>query len=427
MRRIVRVAVLLCLSATVLPAAAVPPVLGGALASSNIDYVATIPDVEAIGAKIVDGYMYVTTVNGLRIYDVRQGMPIPMGVLNLPHFENEAVDTNGEIALISADGFVLGGTVNVLIAVDVRNKNAPLVRSVTVINDGHTATCVEDCTFAFTSGGDIVDLRDPAAPVSFTDGYLPVGSHNWNVDSAGIGWGGGAIAFDTNGYDGSAAPTFLPYAGPSFGWHNSIRPNASSATVTSLADGDIDRGEVLIAADEDLYNFFGTSGNCNGDGQVDTTWVRRVGNNITAERLDQWNVGRNGTLPNAKPIAATFCSSHWLDERDGLVAVAWYEQGIRILDVSNPRDITQVGYFMPAETQAWAAYFNQVADGPFGGGLYVYTTDLVRGIDVFKVNATAGASATVLAPRLNPGSPALAPSEEYGYACRVRAGSTTLS
>ena len=39
-----------------------------------------------------------------------------------------------------------------------------------------------------------------------------------------------------------------------------------------------------------------------------------------------------------------------------MLAQGWYDQGVRFLDISNPRDIQQVGYYATTGT-FWAAYF----------------------------------------------------------------------
>jgi len=46
------------------------------------------------------------------------------------------------------------------------------------------------------------------------------------------------------------------------------------------------------------------------------------------------------------------CSAHYFDERDGIVAQGWYQQGTRFLDVSDPTDIRQIGYFIPPACSA---------------------------------------------------------------------------
>jgi hypothetical protein len=421
MRRILTAAAAAALSFTLAPANAIPPIATGSFASENVDLVATIPDQQAIGAKIIGDYMYLTTTHGVRIYDVSQGVPLLTGALALPHFENESVDTNGEVLLVSADSFVLGGTgLNILAVIDVSNKNAPILAGVTLQEDGHTATCIDDCNYAYTTGGEIFDIRDPLninRVGQARHGY----THNWNIDATGIAWADGYELFDTAN---PTSPQQLASSG-GFGWHNSIRPNASNA---QLEDGDLDPGELVLSSGEEIYDWNLPRGECTDQAGLETAWFKKRNGSYQVQQLDIWDVAIDGTSPTeAKPTSAAFCSSHWIDYNDGLAAVGWYEQGTRILDVSNPADVRQVAYFMPVESQTWGAYFKEVADGPFGAGTYVYTMDYVRGIDVFKLDATAGVSPTVLAPKLNPVSPAFGPSVELGWACRVPTGTNSIA
>ena len=75
--------------------------------SSNVTLVNKLPEaVGAIGARFSpDGkLMYVTTAKGLHIYDVRAAAaPQRVGVLPLPHFENEDVDVGRNTVVISND------------------------------------------------------------------------------------------------------------------------------------------------------------------------------------------------------------------------------------------------------------------------------------------------------------------------------------
>ena len=129
-------------------------------ASDNVEWLGNVPlHTDSAGARLVDGYFYVTSSTQLSIYDARvpesptllSTTPMPQ----MPYFAEEDVDTNGEVLLISANG-----TLNV---VDVRDKAAPSVVG-TLDVDEHTISCVLDCTWAYGSEGTIVDLRDPAAP-----------------------------------------------------------------------------------------------------------------------------------------------------------------------------------------------------------------------------------------------------------------------
>ena len=74
------------------------------------------------------------------------------------------------------------------------------------------------------------------------------------------------------------------------------------------------------------------------------------------------------------------CSAHYFDERDGLVAGGWYEEGTRFLDVRDPAGIRQVGYWVPTKGETWSVYFPPTDPS----GEIVYALDFARGIDVLR-------------------------------------------
>lgn len=425
MRRVA--AIVLVLLAAVQTAHTVPPAAGGALGSANVDFLANIPDLPAIGGRILGGKMYVTTIQGVRIYDVSTGIPLLIGALELPHWQNEDADTDGRLLLVAADYFAGPSVVHNVVVIDVSIPHAPLVRSVVRLNGGgHTVSCVgwsngqRTCDFAWTRGGDVLDLRDPSNPVirGRRDAY---GGHDTNVDAAGIAWTGNNAIFDIKQYSAANLMTLPLLGSGAFGWHNSLRPDAELASATTLSNATVEQGELVYGTDE---NWLAAWNNiCFDDGPFVVSRARSnsTGTSWWTERLATFKIGR-GTVPNAKPAAAT-CSSHFFDEHDGVVATAWMEQGIRFLDVTRAatdRRVTQIGYFMPAAGSAWMARFNNVTTGPLPG-LYVYTFDVIRGIDVLRFTGTAGAP-EVLAPGYNPVPETVRPDPEWGYACRVIAG-----
>jgi hypothetical protein len=89
--------------------------------------------------------------------------------------------------------------------------------------------------------------------------------------------------------------------------------------------------------------------------------------------------GHSGETP-----AGAFCSAHYFDYSDGFVAQGWYQQGTRILDVRNPTDIKQVGFFLTGAMETWASYF--VPRKWAKGQTLVYTADAVRGVDVLSAD-----------------------------------------
>jgi hypothetical protein len=79
-----------------------------------------------------------------------------------------------------------------------------------------------------------------------------------------------------------------------------------------------------------------------------------------------------GAVDSKAPVTVN-CSSHWFDAKDGVAAVGWYEQGVRFLDYRTPTEITQVGYYIPANGSTWAAYWSPTDPN----GEIVYTADAI--------------------------------------------------
>ena len=72
------------------------------------------------------------------------------------------------------------------------------------------------------------------------------------------------------------------------------------------------------------------------------------------------------------------------------MAQGYYQQGLRILDVRDARNIRQLGYSTSVATETWDAYFvpaRNRQDRVTGAKMnIVYTADAVRGVDVFEVD-----------------------------------------
>jgi hypothetical protein len=99
--------------------------------------------------------------------------------------------------------------------------------------------------------------------------------------------------------------------------------------------------------------------------------------------LDTWT-------PEGQEGASGCASAHYFSSRgDGIFANAFYEQGVRFLDVSDAADIRQVGWYRPADANTWAAYWHE--------GL-VFVADFTRGVDVLSFKGSPR-SKTVRAPR----------------------------
>lgn len=373
------------------------------LMSSNIELVTALPAPGVIGAKFKGNNMYVTSLAGLTIYDVSNAAaPAEIGRLPLPHFQNEDVDLGGNILLISNDAAESTGILHV---VDIKNPKAPaLLTSFQMGGNpveggpGHTASCILKCKFAWvTDAGEmkVIDLRDPAAPVDLGNFQPPIGglsTHDVQVDGDGIAW----IA----GFDGTAGYKIpANYNGPGdeqlvartnfeaestydeeFGVGDGTNPNDFIHHNSLRRKG----GDVLYVTEEDY-----TRPGCEGAGSFQTWKVPTTGKGLPTGKdltpLDQWateSVTQAMETPpgSSNPVTA-LCSAHYFDLKKNIVAQGWYEQGVRFLDVSDPKKITQIGYFIPPSAMTWSAYFP-----PTDKTLQTaYVFDASHGIDVLRI------------------------------------------
>ena len=79
-----------------------------------------------------------------------------------------------------------------------------------------------------------------------------------------------------------------------------------------------------------------------------------------------------------------YCSAHYFDVAGRYIAYSWYDQGTRILDVSDPANPVQVAYYRPDGGVAWAPYFHR--------GL-IYVADHSRGLEVLRGSGARTAAA----------------------------------
>src|SRR4051794_21163753 len=311
---------------------------------------------------------------------------------------------------------------------------------------GHTASCIPGpagpCQYAYLAGTSkgiaIVDLTDPAKPV-FAKEFKPeitgFATHDVQIDGTGLAWivgYEGSQAFDVSDplnprpvlrtdpnvkNTGVAQPgvippsvnplpdktvtepiTGIPLVGGDgaspidFIHHDSLRfdPLAPRATrksgpqaVSSAAKKKTDnrtypaggKGDIVGIVEEDYAR-----PTCEGAGSFQT-W--RIGDDGILRLQDMWSTEIQALSSGSgfAPLAG-LCSAHYFDQRDGLVANAWYEEGTRFLDVSDPTNIRQVGYWIPAKGETWSALF--APNDP--SGQTVYSLDFVRGIEVLHID-----------------------------------------
>jgi hypothetical protein len=407
--------------------------------SSNVHLLDHIPG-SAAGMNFKGHYAYVTGWAGVTVLDIANpAQPRLAGALPLPHFENEDVDLCGNTLIVVNDREVedLG---SVLYVVSIVNPTTPTIQAVLPLGltgsgrgSGHIANFVKsDCSQLWVDGGElveVVDLTVPSAPRSLGKFESAASlspdfkvSHDTEFDkSSGTVWnvgGGGAAGYQLTsnplkpkllGTTGTAGRNPSPYN--DFILHNSQR-----------------RGKTLLVTEEDYIDTSETPpGGCRGQGKFET-WDLSGLSKGAIKPLGTWETELNGLFTNgavdSKAPVTVNCSSHWFDAKNGVAAVGWYEQGIRFLDYRDPRDIKQVGYYIPANGSTWAAYWSPTDPR----GEIAYTADAYRGVDVVRIDGGGLTGKKVKAPVRNEwlgqkAADAFQPHATFGFVCPVlRAG-----
>lgn len=320
--------------------------------------------------------------------------------------------------------------------VDVKDPRRPRVLSFQQLPTGHTTTCINGCRWLWTGGPYattkqetelgwmfgrpiiVTDLRDPRNPKGYPlspvdlfrrDGVTAY-SHDVQVDDAGIAWvsgDGGIRGYWTKGrhrdpltgerrratplnpipYAGGGLPRSVTNKDTGGFMHNSWRPLGKNAP---KGDERYRRGRLLLGTEED----FGTAANgCRFRGQFSIAslagsfngeaWRSTPEAPFRLEVVGKWHpYGQPGTRPVSGPVnpQANFCSAHYFDVDGSVVSYAWYGEGTRFLDISDPANPRQFAYWRPDNSIVWAAYMHRG---------YIYTADQIRGVDVLRLTRGA--------------------------------------
>jgi len=435
--------------------------------SPGVRLVDTVPDTLGISGEFAKtgDFFYVSSLDSISVFDTSDPLhPKLTGTLPNLVFENEAMsygerNVDGQLkrfVLVGNDlynatvdpasgpqrGRIGGGEV---IVVDVTDPAAPKVRSRTpgssttpgaVTTSTHTLQCLTtSCEFAYTAGDQgrfsIIDLRDLDKPVEIATAKSPASApndvfttgsgHYWDFDSAGVGWhtgSGGSAAFDVSDPLAPKALNATNAQGTATPWndfihHNSMRPNATRFRPGREAG--VGNGNVLLVTEEDYFND-GDELACERAGTFQTWKIPdldgagyRAGNpdlapdQGTIEPLDLLNPVALGDGLST-PVGG-FCSAHWFDyHQSGIIAQGYYQQGLRLIDVRNARDLRQYGYVTGGASEVWDAYWVPQRDRKGRATStktnIIYTTDLVRGLDVYEVDLPGTEPQETLLPAL---------------------------
>jgi hypothetical protein len=330
-------------------------------------------------------------------------------------------------------------------------RNGDILGTSEQSNTGHIANCIHACDYLWMTGTEeglsIYDIRDLDNPRFVKTMPMPAGlgsdspgfTHDVFVDRSGIAWvtgEDGTFGYSTDdpenprlvyrsdetvvnsGNSGPGEPGDANSYPLDFLHHNSIRTGIQLARARhrpkrpkrhsraaerryrrAVTRWRADRrrayrttggglGDVMAITEEDYAR-----PGCDGQGSLQT-WQIRPGvynsdGSTKLELLDSWTTELNDleSLSGRAP-ATVMCSAHWFDEAGGILAQGWYDQGVRFLDVNDPRDIRQVGYWVTSG-MFWAAYY--APSDPKRE--IVYGLDVTGGIDVLRIDRAASVPA----------------------------------
>ena len=397
----------------------------GGFTTDNVTWIKNLPEtVAGTGGRIVkvgeQVRFYTTGLKGLFIYDVTNPENVTLlGALALPHLQNEDVEVSadGSRTLISADGglllpFLMQATAG-LHVIDTSNPASPTKVGFVSMGTGayptgeHTASCADPaCNWAYGSEGGTYDIRVPTAPVKLAKGWqemmrtpegtritLTQGAHDFSRDAVGL------MSSDTVPrliLDPRTDPTKpVIVASSAKPWptaknltyqHNSERPRADEWVArdqlldpVGYEDPALRPGELLIANGETNI-----VPQCDGAGGPIATWgMRNFNDGAPMTHLEIFRPLANGNYADGNPaVNALGCSGHYFDERNNVIAAAWFEHGTRFIEVDPTNGkMKELGYWQPVVGSAGGAYW--IDDQ------YVMVTDYIRGVDIIKFNRAA--------------------------------------
>jgi hypothetical protein len=428
MRRVLMAVAAMALAAGVLPAAALPgggvlSSLGpGYVATDNVEWLGTIPtNADSAGSVIHDEHLYVTDDRGLTIYDISEPTdPQRLGfalVPQSPYIVEEDPETNGEVLLISSytdSTRGMPGPLSVLYVLDVSDKANPYIRSEVQGAQQHTWSCVLDCTWGYGNVGVIADLRDVDEPRR--------SDVNW--------WASTRAQLEARGIPVKRTPHDVTEVAPGFVVVSSnpvvlldVREDPEDPQVVAvgeLEDGRFIHGNLWPngATDSKLLVGGETVGDCSSEQSgafmtFDASGVALSDEALAASAdagelqrftfLDEHRVF-TGLPTDGDSLYDQFCAHWFTTQADfdgaGLVAMGWYEHGVRFLDVAEDGGIDEVGWFLPLGGSTSAAYW--VSDD------VVYTSDYQRGIDILRFTGEP-AEGEVRVEGLLPAAPGVRP------------------
>lgn len=395
-RRLIGIVLTVVAAVAAVPAAvpAGPGGLGGAgtwrqtpqgYVLGDVEHVATIPfeGGGGVGAELLGTRLYTTTFRSFSIYDVADPL-VPKLLSQIPldgYLFNEEPDTDGEILLLTRD--VPSPVLDIW---DVSDPTAPArITTYALDRTDHMWTCVLSCRYAYGGRGTILDLADPANPKKVGDwaaGRTFAGFHAIEEIADGVVAVGAVPTLILDARKTPATPSLLTSVTPT-----TTQPGRPYVIIGQPRSLPASVGWPRERKDRWLLMAMETplSGPCSGTSggfrTYDTTnWEEGEPIRFVDELKITTNEG--GYEAGQPPRTVWGCSSYAFDphpsfKNKGPVAVAWFEHGLRLLDVDGEGQITERAGFLG---------FGAVASLPMWlTPEILYVVDIHRGIDVLRI------------------------------------------
>lgn len=356
-----RLLITLAAALAIAPAAAHAQIPGGGFTSDGVEFVKNYAQqFDTAGGVLHEGHYYITTERDLTIYDTKDpANPVQVGKLQFPEvgepiFTEEDPNTNGKILPVENAG--------VLMVIDVSDKKAPKILSTVDMPAQHTISCVLNCTWIYGSEGAIVDLRDPAKPRVSEKTLAAADNHDVTEVKPGI---------------------VLTSSSPAYLLDANADPENPAVLATTEMPGFTHANLWPHQATDDFALIGGeaTGPGCSEDASATfQTWdTRNWQTDKKFTLVDQFAMS-TGVPAQGANVETTYCV-HWFDPHPtyangGLMAIGWYEHGVRFLQISGEGKISEIGWFVP--------FGGQSSDVDWISGDIVYVADYLRGLDVLR-------------------------------------------
>jgi hypothetical protein len=325
-------------------------------ASKNFRLVTSLPmpGVAVSGTAVGNTYFASSWQSGLYAFDISDPKaPQQVGHLGpdkllVQNSENEQMATNGKILLLSRING--GGTVNRLIVIDVRDPANMRILAELPGGGSHTMTCLYDCKWAYGSRfGHIVDLRVPSEPKlleqKWTTAIGGISVHDVTEVRPGLVVTSSKPMYALDVTD-PAKPVVLARTTPTteHTGHNNFWPRGG-------------KDRFLLTASEGTNN--GTCDMHPEDGRTLQIWKTTDWQEQGFTRAGAYSL-TNGDGSDGQPALSAGvqgCSAHWGQEHPtfrngGLVAMASFGHGVRLLNIGRRGQPREVAYFLKDVHQA---------------------------------------------------------------------------